>query len=63
MHLEHVRKNTQGKMVKMVRKVGSVIGLAVDRVSEACAKPEALTARVKENGRSCGLESGLYFIF
>lgn len=47
----------------MERKVESVIGLSVDRVLEACVKPEALTARVKENGRSCGLESGLYFIF
>lgn len=39
------------------------MGLAVDGVLEACVKPEALTVRFKENGRSGGLESGLYFIF
>lgn len=39
------------------------MGLAVDGVWEACVKPEALTVRFKGNGRSGGLESGLYFIF
>lgn len=39
------------------------MGLAVDGVLEACVKPEALTVWFKGNGRSGGLESGLYFIF